>query len=176
MCLPFGLCKYKKNNDERNNNKYYLDLSFSGIENNKELKFFYNKLEEFDNVVINYVLENKDLFNNYIDYSQDIEKLYIPQIRYNIDKTTNKKIFNFPPTIKIKLATNENNEFQVAFTDHRNRNEKIENFDLKGCKVSSVLECNGIWFAYGKFGITWKLAKLKVDKLPNRINRYQFLD
>ena len=59
MCLPFGLCKYKNNNDEKNNNKYYLDLSFSGIEINQEIKIFYNKLEEFDNIVINYVMENK---------------------------------------------------------------------------------------------------------------------
>lgn len=178
MCLPFGLCKYKNItfNDDKNKNKYYLDLSFSGIEKNIDLQLFYKKLEEFDNLVINYVLENKNLFNQYIDFDKNIENNYIPQIRYNFDKTTNKRLNDYPPTLKIKLSSDENNEFQVSFFDQNNKNHKINLFDLKGCKVISVLECNGIWFANGKFGITWKLTKLKIEKLPNRITKYKFLD
>ena len=176
MCLPFGICQYNNKHDEKNNNKYYLDFSFSGIEKNNDLKVFYNKLEELDNTIINYVLENKDLFQDYIDYDKNIVSSYVPQIRYNINKITNEKSFNFPPTIKIKLSKNEDDNFKIDFRDNNNNPLNGSEKDIKGSKASGIIECNGIWFANKKFGITWKLIKLKIEKYPNRIGTYKFLD
>ena len=176
MLIPFGLCQYNNTYDEKNLNKYYLDFSFCGIEQNKELQIFYKKLEEFDNLVINYVYENKHLFENFIDFNKDIEKSYINQIRYNIDKINNRKNIAFPPTFKIKLSKNDDNAFGIQFFDINNNNCNINDFDLKGCKAKSVLECNGLWFANNRFGITWKLKRLNIEKMPNRINGYRFLD
>ena len=37
-------------------------------------------------------------------------------------------------------------------------------FIKKGTQVATIIQCGGLWFANGKFGITWKLVQAAVQK------------
>jgi hypothetical protein len=45
----------------------------------------------------------------------------------------------------------------------------------KGSLVQSIVKLNGIWFAGGKFGISWEVKQLKV-KETEKLSNYAFAD
>ena len=37
-------------------------------------------------------------------------------------------------------------------------------FIRKGGQIATIIQCGGLWFANGKFGVTWKLVQAAVQK------------
>jgi hypothetical protein len=68
-----------------------------------------------------------------------------------------------PPTLKLKLPA-WGGAFKFELFDTQN-NILIPNEDgvtpteliPKGSEIACIIQCGGIWFANGKFGVTWKL-------------------
>ena len=66
------------------------------------------------------------------------------------------------PSLKVKLAQWEgeykfkifNQEKEIIFPKG---DANIEDIIPKGCEISCILQCSGLWFAGGRFGATWKL-------------------
>jgi hypothetical protein len=66
------------------------------------------------------------------------------------------------PSLKVKLAQWEgeykfkifNQEKEIIFPKG---SAIIEDIIPKGCEISCILQCSGLWFAGGRFGATWKL-------------------
>ena len=50
--------------------------------------------------------------------------------------------------------------------------EKLE----KGCYITGVIKCTGLWFASGKFGCTWVFEQIKLDKPKPKIKEYSISD
>jgi len=73
------------------------------------------------------------------------------------------------PTLKVKLNYWEDN-FKCEVYDMRGEclfpNPESDSTPLtliaKGCHVKTIIQCGGIWFANGKFGVTWKLVQAMV--------------
>jgi hypothetical protein len=68
-----------------------------------------------------------------------------------------------PPTLKLKLPS-WGGEFKFELFDTQNNilipnEDGITPNDLipKGSEIACIIQCGGIWFANGKFGVTWKL-------------------
>ena len=40
------------------------------------------------------------------------------------------------------------------------------NYFRSGMMVATIIECGGLWFANGKFGVTWKLMQAITQKPP----------
>jgi hypothetical protein len=153
MEAPFGIRKYDES-DKKNKNKFYLDLSFKGYENDENINIFYNKIKDLDQYVIN---NSKDLYELWKLDRNNIENMYINQVRYNYKEDKH------PPTFKIKMSKNKNGYFNTEFYGNKNKNlQFIEDIIPPGSKIQVVIKCNGIWSIQNRFGITWKVKYIKI--------------
>jgi hypothetical protein len=66
------------------------------------------------------------------------------------------------PSMKVKLAQWDGEyKFKIFSPDKEiifpKGDVEIESVIPKGCEISCILQCSGLWFAGGRFGATWKL-------------------
>jgi hypothetical protein len=47
---------------------------------------------------------------------------------------------------------------------------------VKRAFLTVLMQCTGVWFAGGKFGLSWKAIQIRADKIPERIRGFAFLD
>jgi hypothetical protein len=155
MDVPFGICQYN-NNDEKQKNKYYIDLSFNSYNVNDELHNFYNCMNDIDDFVIDFLYQNK----HELGLIGNVESYYSKQIRFN--KNNN----SYPPTLKLKIFK--------GITKIFNNEHNLVNFDSfvkPGSKSKAYIKCNGLWVFNNKFGMSWKVMKLinKPTSLSKRL-------
>lgn len=92
-----------------------------------------------------------------------IDALWSPMLKYPKNQTTMEPDTTRPPTLKLKLPA-WGGEFKFEVFDTQN-NTLIPNEEgvtpeaviPKGSEIACIIQCGGIWFANGKFGVTWKL-------------------
>lgn len=92
-----------------------------------------------------------------------VDALWSPMLKYPKNQTTMEPDTTRPPTLKLKLPA-WGGEFKFEVFDTQN-NTLIPNEEgvtpeaviPKGSEIACIIQCGGIWFANGKFGVTWKL-------------------
>jgi hypothetical protein len=158
MNIPFGIKKYN-NYDDRQISKYYLDISFSGMENNKDIKQFYELINNFDTYIIDYLYKNQEKY--FLDYNskEELKNNYISQIRNSQNNSNANKCF---PTFKLKLSKIKGENFSAEIYHKTKKINKIEQNTLKNTNVKCVIKCNGIWIIGKKIGITWKVEVINI--------------
>jgi hypothetical protein len=57
-----------------------------------------------------------------------------------------------------------NEDSEKLFPDPSNELASPVDFLTKGVKATCLIQCGGLWFANGKFGVTWKLIQAVVPK------------
>jgi hypothetical protein len=144
MDVPFGICQYN-NNDEKQKNKYYIDLSFNGFNVNDELHNFYNCMNDIDDFIIDFLYQNRHNLN----LMGNIESYYSKQIRFN------KNNSSYPPTLKLKIFKGITKIFNTE-----NSPVNFDNYVKPGSKAKAYIKCNGLWVFNNKFGMSWKVMKL----------------
>ena len=154
MNVPFGIKKYN-NYDDSKISKYYLDISFIGMEENKDIKQFYNLIHNFDTQIIDYLYKNQEKY--FLDYSskEELKNNYISQIR----NSNSNKLF---PTFKLKLSKIKGGDFSAKIYHKKKQLNKIEQNTLKNTNIKCVIKCNGIWIIGNKIGITWKVEIINI--------------
>jgi hypothetical protein len=105
-------------------------------------------------------------------------------LKVHKDKNSGEPSGLYPDTIKVKLPFYKNDDdeegkFKFDLYDRATK-EQIEQNDIiqsleKGSKVRFLIECQGVWFANGKFGISWKAVQASI-KRPEKIQGYSFVD
>jgi hypothetical protein len=101
-----------------------------------------------------------------------VDALYTPILKYSKDKVTGEPDLTKAPTMRVKIPSWEgsfkvevyDDEYQRLFPNQENPLITPMELIQKGTNVLSVIQCGGIWFANGKFGVTWKLVKVLVQK------------
>ena len=69
------------------------------------------------------------------------------------------------PTLKVKLPTWEGDfKFELYDVDNvmllpNSSGNTPETLIPKGCNMVCLIQCGGLWFANGNFGITWRLTQ-----------------
>ena len=140
--------------------------------------------EEFSNPAIQALLDVMVKFENKIKadarkYSRDwlgkasisedvINALFTPILKFGKDQATGEPDKTRSPTLKVKLPI-WNGEYKFELFDTQN-NKLIPNdtgltptaLIQKGCEVACIIVCGGLWFASGKFGVTWKAYQIVV--------------
>jgi len=53
---------------------------------------------------------------------------------------------------------------EKLFPDAGNSTITPLDFIRKGGRIATIIQCGGLWFANGKFGMTWKLVQAAVQK------------
>ena len=163
--------------ENTNGNSYDTNIQFPREEySNENIDNLLSKLIEFEKNIKNKAKENsKEWFGKTNMSDEVIDALWSPMLKYPKD-TNGDPDYNRKPTIRIKLPMWENEPKFTLFNPKQeilvpnNEYIMVDNFIKKGSTIATIMMCGGIWFANGKFGVTWKLFQgvvQQVDDLQN---------
>jgi hypothetical protein len=152
------------------NGKFDMSLQFPREEfTNPAITQFLKVLTEFENKIKRDARTNsRDWFGKQSLSEDVVEALFSPMLKYRKDQKTGEPDKTSMPTLKVKLPVWQG-EYKFELFDTQNHkllpNDKgLTLVDLipKCCEVACILVCGGIWFANGKFGLTWKAYQIVV--------------
>ena len=172
MDTPFGLnCADKFGPPE-----YSVDLSFRGADQRADLKQLQEKLQAFDEFMIDQGVKNSKTWFK-ADLSRDVVKaFYTPMVKYSKDKEGNVLV-QYAPTIKLKLRRNDG-QFVAKFYDKTGtpyKDTPVEDLIVKGTKLTVIMECRSVWFSGSKYGVTWQAKQIAIDnKMNTKIGDFAF--
>jgi hypothetical protein len=162
LMMNWGVNVYENAN---NSKSYDFTLQFPREEfANEDTKNLLTMLMEFEEKVkLDAQKNSRDWFGKASMSAEVIEALWSPMLKYPKDQNSGDPDKTRSPTLKIKLPVWEG-EFKFDLFDVE-QNALIPNDDSrgpeefiqKGSNVACIIQCGGIWFANGKFGVTWKL-------------------
>jgi hypothetical protein len=189
MVVPFGMSQFTKEGEEKKDNdnaNWSLDLSFTGEDENPELRDLKEKLL----LITDEVLPENAFKNVWIkdkkargkggpkSVSKDvISQLISDQVRYStsakaLDENGNPK---YSPTMKVKVPCYNGSFVCEAYGDDKTPVDKPLNEVLvKGSRAKCLLEC-GVVYLGTKISLTWKLNQVKVRQTA-RMAGYGFID
>lgn len=161
LMLTWGANVY----ENQNGPSYSLALQFPREEfSNPEIDSFLNMLKEMETSIKAAALENSKEWFGKVQGKEVIDAFWNPILKYpkgedgEPDLTRN-------PTIKVKLPTWEG-EYKFELFDPNNvmllpnsENSTPDAIIQKGSNIACILQCGGIWFANGNFGVSWKLTQ-----------------
>jgi hypothetical protein len=167
-----------KKQDFDGKSKYSLGLAFP-LKPTPESDAMIANFRELDEFVKTQAISNsKDWFNKPKMSMEVVEALYSPCLRYSKTETGEPNMTKPPGfTIKIPFWNDGRCDSEVYNFDNTllfpNGDTLIEDTVSNGSFITALIQCGGIWFAGGKFGITFKLKQACVqpsDYLPRGVN------
>lgn len=179
MQSPFGLNVF----DKAGPPKYSVDLAMRGYQgDNAKVKSFYDALHSLDEYMIDLGVKNSKLWFK-ADMKRDVvTAFYTPCVRFGKDKDGNQT--SYPPNIKVQMKrSRDNSDFECQFYDLKSKGDPhaqplkgipVEEMLVKKVEVTALIQCTGVWFAGGKFGVSWKAVQMRLDSVPAGINGYSF--
>ena len=172
---PFGLSVF----DKAGPPKYSVDLKLRGYDdpaNNPVSATTYNALHSLDEFMLSEAVKNSPAWFKGQKSREVLAELYTPTVKFSRDQQGNVK--PYPPTIKLQLRQRDG-KFETAMYDSDKRpltDVPLEDIIVKGTVMTALIECTGVWFAGGKFGLSWKAIQIRADKVPQGIRGYGFVD
>ncbi len=172
---PFGLSVF----DKAGPPKYSVDLKLRGYDDpstNPKVATIYNALHALDEFMLDQGVKNsKQWFKG--DKSREVlSELYTTTVKFSKDAEGNVK--PYPPTLKLQLKQRDG-KFETQIYDDKKRpltDVPLEDVLVKGAVLTALIQCTGVWFAGGKFGLSWKAIQIRADKVPDSIRGFAFLD
>lgn len=180
--LPYGTndnSKFIDKNDKGDGKKYDITLSFKGMQDNVKIQTFYDKMRELEEKIVDDAFTNRQLWfkNNYNNNKDVVSTMFTPMIKMDKDKETGEIANKYPPTFKVKLPYNTL-EDKFEFDTYDMENNELDFSDimnnLKGGKAQLIIQLNGIWFAGGMFGCSWKVVSGKFQQ--SNMSKVVFLE
>ena len=106
-----------------------------------------------------------------------VEALWTPMLKYPKDKETQEPDYTRAPTLRIKIP-NWDDKFSSEIydmdqkklfpePDSHDDEATLLNLIPKATYVATLIQCGGLWFANGKFGVTWRLFQAVVKPKTN---------
>lgn len=186
IMLSWGVNKMIDENTDKVS--YTVSLQFPSSDySNDDTTTFLDKLKVFENNILDDCTKNsKDWFGRTTMSREVAEALYTPILKYPKDKNTGELDYSRPPTLRVKVPYWEGKFstelydmdggliFDATNADEILSNDSFESLIPKTSHLIACIQCNGLWFAAGKFGVTWKLVQSMVKK-PVRIQGGCFL-
>lgn len=174
---PFGLSVFDKAPGAPP--KYTVELKLRGHDDPAgfpKVAQIYQAMNALDEYMIDQGQKNcRQWFK--ADASRDMVKMmYSPSVRYSRDADGNLK--PYPPTLKVQLRR-RNDAFETEVYDENRQLLKdvpLEDVIVKGSRLTMLIQCTGVWFAGGKFGLSWKAVQILADSVPQRIRGFAFVD
>jgi hypothetical protein len=121
-------------------------------------------LKEFEDHIKLTAMENSmDWFKKPKMLPEVVDALFAPMLRYPKIEGSSEPNYAKSPTLNIKIPVWDgvfkcevfNTEGQLIFPN--DSGVSISDIIPKSSQISLIMQCGGIWFAGGKFGVTWKL-------------------
>ena len=156
--------------DEASGKKSYdfvLQFNSEDYQSDGEKKFL-KALNDFSNKIKADAVDNsKEWFNKTKMSPEVVDALFNPVLKYPKNPDTGEADDTRPPTFKIKLNFWDDKFDQtelydmnksMIYPDPTGATSPIDHI-TKGSHTAVVIRCGGLWFANGKFGVTWKLVQ-----------------
>lgn len=172
LMLQWGLNEWT--NEQSGSCTYDLSLQFPREQDsnyNEATSAFLDALQELEDKVKSDTSTTyaKEWFNKPKMSPEVVEALWTPMLRYpkgedgEPDRTR-------APSLRIKVPFWDG-KFNTELYDMEGEtlfpsdDESVTPMSLvqKGANIAAVIQCGGIWFANGKFGMTWKLLQAVVQ-------------
>lgn len=177
---PFGLNVF----DKAGPPKYSLDLALRGYQENPKVKALYSALHSLDEHMIDLGVKNSKLWFKADMKREVVAAFYTPIVKFGKDKEGNQT--PYPPNIKLQLKrTRDGGDFECQFYDQKSKGDPnaqplkgipIEEMLVKKVEATALMQCTGVWFAGGKFGLSWKAVQVRLDSVPAGIRGCAFED
>jgi hypothetical protein len=174
VMLTWGASDFVDPNTGKGNGKFEMSLQFPSDEyKNADTEAFLKNMIELETRIKDDALtKSKDWFGKVHKNAEVVDALWTPMLKYPKDKVTGEYDMTKSPTLRVKLPTWEgvwkseiyDEEGVSLFPDTARPNVTPLDYLHKGTQLSGLIQCGGIWFANGKFGITWKLIQAVVQK------------
>jgi hypothetical protein len=147
---------------------YDLALQFpnDGFETPATKKFLANIAAFEQRIKEDAITNSKEWFSKPKMTSDAVDALWTPILKYPKNKDTLEADTTRAPTLKVKLPFWDGQwkelelydvDMQPIFPDALNPALSPKDLIAKGSHIAVSIQCGGIWFANGKFGVTWKL-------------------
>jgi len=172
---PFGMSVFDKNGPP----KYSVDLKLRGYDdavNHPKTAVIYNAFHALDEYMLDQGVKNSASWFKGAKSREVLSELYTPVVRFSVDAEGNRK--PYPPTLKVKLNKRDG-KFETEIYDDKKRSLSdipLEDVLVKGAVLTSLIQCTGVWFAGGKYGLSWKAIQIRADKIPHSLRGFAFLE
>ena len=166
LMLTWGVQDFT--DDKTGKVSYDLALQFpnEGFETPATKKFLANMSVFEKKIKEDAIANSKEWFSKPKMTADAVDALWTPVLKYPKNKDTLEADMTRAPTIKVKLPFWDGAwkdlelydvEMQSIFPDAMNPALSPKDLIAKGSHIAVSIQCGGIWFANGKFGVTWKL-------------------
>lgn len=166
LMLTWGVQDFT--DDKTGKVSYDLALQFpnEGFETPATKKFLANMAVFEKKIKEDAIANSKEWFSKPKMTADAVDALWTPVLKYPKNKDTLEADTTRAPTIKVKLPFWDGAwkdlelydvEMQSIFPDPMNPALSPKDLIAKGSHIAVSIQCGGIWFANGKFGVTWKL-------------------
>ena len=159
--------------------KYSVELNLRGHDDpatSGGVVSIYNALNSLDEFMVEQGVKNSKAWFKKDTVSKElIAELYTPSLRFAKDSSGVRK--PYPPTLKVQLRRKAD-VFDVEVYDTSNnliKDTPLEDVLVKRANLTVLMKCTGVWFAGGKFGLSWKAVQIRADKVPARMRGPAFL-
>jgi hypothetical protein len=165
LMLTWGVNSFT--DDKTGKTTYDMSLQFPTNEYaNADTTAFLENMKAFEaRIKADAITNSKEWFGKTKMSADVIDALWTPMLKYPKDKDSGESDMTRSPTLRIKMPVWEG-EWKCELYD-MDRTQIFPDSDVpnrtpvdiinKGANIATVIQCGGIWFANGKFGITWKL-------------------
>jgi hypothetical protein len=167
LLMTWGLQEYT--DDKTGKVSYEMSLQFPNDDfENAETRTFLKSMADFEAKLKADALANsKDWFAKPKMTPDAVDALFTPILKFPMDKATCEKDLTKKPTMRIKVPFWQGKWEGVEIYDaDRNclfpcadPNVSPMNIITKLSHMKTMIQCGGIWFANGKFGITWRFVQ-----------------
>jgi hypothetical protein len=161
LMLTWGVSDYE------GNERYEMALQFPNSEYaTDDTTNFMNNMIDFEKKMKTDAISNAKEWFGKAKMSEDaIDALWTPMLKYPKDKNTGEPDTDRSPTLKVKVPYWEGEwktelydvNQKAIYPDPDGGSMTPKELIAKGTHVALVLQCGGLWFANGKFGVTWRL-------------------
>jgi len=174
LMLTWGASDFTDPNTGKGNGKFEMSLQFPSEDyKTEDASLFLKNMVDLENKIKSDALTfSKEWFGKVHRNSDVVDALYTPMLKYSKDKSTGEPDFSKPPTLRVKIPIWEGVwKCEIYDEDGNKMFPSLDSsvlspidFIQKGTNVAVLMQCGGIWFANGKFGVTWKLLQAVVQK------------
>lgn len=188
LMLTWGINKMI--DDDTGKVSYTVSLQFPSeqyADKQPEAVAFMDTVKKFEDKILDDCVKNSKEWFGKTKMSREVaEALYTPMLKYPKDKATGEPDYTRAPSLRIKIPYWEgkfnvelydmdgNTIFDSNVSERVLENISFESLIPKTSYMIGCIQCNGIWFAGGKFGVTWQVVQAMIRK-PVRIQGGCFL-
>lgn len=160
MMLTWGINENQFDGSDKKS--YDMSLQFPSAEYLREdTSAFLENMKKMNDYIKDQACINSKAWFGKVQSAEVVDAFWTPLLKYPKDKSTGEPDHSKSPTLRVKIPFWDG-QFKCEIYNVQRElvfpKPGVSILDVvpKGSEVKVMLQCGGIWFAGGKFGVTWK--------------------